>query len=143
MSNIEGGDEDQSYTDCSVASVDGDDSPCSLSQSAESMASCSLDSSDHEESDRAGEPTPAARPESLPPVAISLVSEMRSAKNTMVETKPHKSLLWPPFLRRGQPTCHILQISHTQTHKGPGRPHLIAVSPCPQQQGRNYRHLLQ
>ena len=69
--------EDQSYTDCSVASIDGDgdDSACSLSLSAESMASCSLDSSDHEESDRAGEPTPAARPESLPPVAISLVSD--------------------------------------------------------------------
>ena len=69
--------EDQSYTDCSVASIDGDsnDRACSLSLSAESMASSSLDSSDHEESDRASEPTPAARPESLPPVTISLVSD--------------------------------------------------------------------
>ena len=53
MSDIKGGDEDQSYTDCSVASVDGDNSLRSLSLSAESVASCSLDSSDHEESDRA------------------------------------------------------------------------------------------
>ena len=72
MSDIEGGDEDQSYTDCSV---DGDDSPRSPSPSAESMDSCSLHSSDHEECDPAGEPTPAARPESAPPVAISLVSD--------------------------------------------------------------------
>ena len=75
MSDIKGGDEDQSYTDCSVASVDGNNSLRSLSLSAESVASCSLDSSDHEEFDRAGEPTPAARPESLPPVAINLVSD--------------------------------------------------------------------
>lgn len=68
--------EDQSYTNRSVASIDGDgdDSARSLSLSAESMASCSLDSSD-QESDRTGEPTPAARPESLPPIAISLVSD--------------------------------------------------------------------
>lgn len=75
MSNIKGGDEDQSYTACSVASVDGNNSLHSLSLSKESVASCSLDSSDHEEFDRAGEPTPAARPESLPPVAINLVSD--------------------------------------------------------------------
>lgn len=72
MSDIEGGGEDQSYTDCSV---DGDDSPRYPSPSAESMDSCSLDSSDDEKTDPAGEPTPAARPESSPPVAINLVSD--------------------------------------------------------------------
>lgn len=72
MSDIEGGGEDQSYADCSV---DGDDSPRYPSPSAESMDSCSLDSSDQEETDPAGEPTPAARPESPPPVAINLVSD--------------------------------------------------------------------
>ena len=121
----------------SVACVDGDDSPRSLSQSAESMASCSLDSSDHEESDRTGEPTPAARPESLPPVAISLVSEMRSAKNTMVETKPHKSLLWLPFLRRGQPNVPHLtdlppanpQRSRKKTASHRGEPMPAAAGP--------------
>ena len=138
MSDIKGGDEDQSYTDCSVASVDGNNSLRSLSLSAESVASCSLDSSDHEEFDRAGEPTPAARPESLPPVAINLVSDDEEHEE---HDGGDEALQEPPMASLSPKRESFL---HPQTHKGPGRrPHLIAVSPCPQQQGWNYRHLLQ